>query len=206
MLTAALGALWATAALLKLRSIRVFGTYVTGTIPSWRPLHSLALIAWELALAVGLMAPSTRAWAAHSSSVTLTIFSGFIAFRPVIGVSSVSGCGCFLPRDPRSKGSVHRVISEWATVMRNLVLILASGLIAPTRWVGAVAAVVVLATYICTSIALVFGLRTSRPPLAIRLPAVSAWYVGAVPMLTPYPLGLGQSARVIPLIDRGSPV
>jgi uncharacterized membrane protein YphA (DoxX/SURF4 family) len=111
-----LAAIFATAAFSKLREPPVFAGVVEqyGLLPHGlvRPFaHALPIL--ELAAALGLLLPATRAPAAVVLILLLLVFAAAMALNLARGRSDID-CGCFI-------GLLRQRIS-WALVARNLVL------------------------------------------------------------------------------------
>lgn len=111
-----LAAIFAAAAVTKLREPAVFAGVVEqyGLLPHGlvRPF-AYALPILELAAALGLLLPATRAPAAAVLTLLLLVFAAAMAVNLARGRSDID-CGCFI-------GLLRQRIS-WALVARNLVL------------------------------------------------------------------------------------
>jgi hypothetical protein len=111
-----LAGVFATAAVSKLRALEAFvgvvHNYRVMPEPLERPI-AYALPGFELAIAVGVLVPTTRAPAALAAAVLLALFAGAMAINLMRGRRDID-CGCF--------ATVLRQHLSWPLVLRNLLL------------------------------------------------------------------------------------
>ena len=117
LLAAALALIFGASGVLKLRDPALFAASVANyaLLPRWseRPF-ALTLPLAEIAAAVGVLFPATRAIAAASLALLLGVFTAAIAINLARGRADID-CGCFGP-------ALRQELSGWL-VARNLILI-----------------------------------------------------------------------------------
>jgi hypothetical protein len=120
-----LAGVFGAAALAKLRALDAFvgvvHNYRLVPEPLERPI-AYALPVVELAIAVGVLAPATRAPAAFAAAILLALFAGAMAINLGRGRRDID-CGCF--------ATVLRQRLSWPLVLRNLLLAALALLVVP---------------------------------------------------------------------------
>jgi uncharacterized membrane protein len=111
-----LAGVFGAAAVSKLRALDAFvgvvHNYRLVPEPLERPI-AYVLPAVELAIAMGVLVPATRAMAALAAAILLALFAGAMAINLMRGRRDID-CGCF--------ATVLRQHLSWPLVLRNLLL------------------------------------------------------------------------------------
>jgi hypothetical protein len=159
-----LAGVFGAAAMTKLRALDAFvgvvHNYHLVPEPLERPI-AYVLPVVELAIAVGVLAPATRAPAAIAAAILLALFAGAMAINLARGRRDID-CGCF--------ATVLRQRLSWPMVLRNLLLAALALLVVPelgARGLGWLD----LVTIGCASAALVFAYAAASRLFGIGAPS-----------------------------------
>lgn len=159
-----LAGVFGAAAMSKLRALDAFvgvvHNYRLVPEPLERPI-AYGLPGVELAIAMGVLVPTTRATAALAAAILLALFAGAMAINLMRGRRDID-CGCF--------ATVLRQHLSWPLVLRNLLLAASALLVIPglrPRGLGWLD----LVTVGCASAALVFVYAAASRLFGTRTPS-----------------------------------